>query len=111
MLCLSGDEGLPLGKSAFSFFLEEVAMGGHDFLKILNRQKDGSLEIAEEEMPQIFKRFYRTSDSSEEGNAAFGLGLGLAIASRIVELHGSRLSVDSVLHQGTTFRFSLPAPG
>ena len=66
--------------------------------------------IAEEEIPHIFKRFYRKSADSEDNNTHTGLGLGLAIASRILELHGSRLSVNSVLHQGTTFQFSLPAP-
>jgi len=72
---------------------------------------DTGYGIAEEEIPHIFKRFYRKSGNTEDNSAHTGLGLGLAIASRIVELHGSRLSVNSVLHQGTTFQFSLPAPG
>ncbi len=71
---------------------------------------DTGYGIAEEEIPHIFKRFYRKSGNTEDNSAPTGLGLGLAIASRIVELHGSRLSVNSVLHQGTTFQFSLPAP-
>lgn len=72
---------------------------------------DTGYGIDEDELPHIFKRFYRKTDNSEDGSAESGLGLGLAIASRIVELHGSRLSVNSVLHQGTSFRFSLPTPG
>lgn len=72
---------------------------------------DTGYGIAEEELPHVFKRFYRKSANTEDNSAPTGLGLGLAIASRIVELHGSRLSVNSVLHQGTTFQFSLPAPG
>jgi len=72
---------------------------------------DTGYGIAEDEIPHIFKRFYRKSDGAEDKHAHSGLGLGLAIASRIVELHGSHLSVNSVLHQGTTFQFSLPAPG
>ncbi len=72
---------------------------------------DTGYGIAEEEIPHIFKRFYRKSGNAEDNSAHTGLGLGLAIASRIVELHGSRLSVNSVLHQGTTFQFTLPAPG
>jgi len=80
---------------------------------------DTGYGIAEEEIPHIFNRFYRKSDAIEntsedkleDESAHSGLGLGLAIASRIVELHGSRLSVNSVLHQGTTFQFSLPVPG
>lgn len=72
---------------------------------------DTGYGIAEDEIPHIFKRFYRKSANTEDQSAHAGLGLGLAIASRIVELHGSRLSVNSVLHQGTTFQFSLSAPG
>jgi signal transduction histidine kinase len=72
---------------------------------------DTGYGIAEDEIPHIFKRFYRKPANTDDNSVHTGLGLGLAIASRIVELHGSRLSVNSVLHQGTTFQFTLPAPG
>ena len=68
---------------------------------------DTGCGIAREELPHILKRFYRKTDM--QGGTQSGLGLGLAIASRIVEMHGSQLLVDSELHQGTVFRFSLPA--
>ena len=61
--------------------------------------------IAEDELPHIFQRFYKKPDSEASYT---GAGLGLAIAQRIVELHGSELSVNSVLHQGTRFDFALP---
>jgi two-component system, OmpR family, sensor kinase len=64
---------------------------------------DTGYGIDKEDLPHIFKRFYK------KAGAPTGLGLGLAIAARIVELHGGQLSVDSVLHKGTTFQFSLPA--
>ena len=70
---------------------------------------DTGFGIAEEEIPFILKRFYRNNGSAHNSEAQPGLGLGLAIASRIVEMHGSHLSVASVLHQGTTIGFSLPA--
>lgn len=70
---------------------------------------DTGYGIAAEELPYVLKRFYKKTSSTGKGDADSGLGLGLAIASRIVEMHGGHLSVDSVLHQGTTFRFSLPA--
>ncbi|MGB5456925.1 MAG: HAMP domain-containing sensor histidine kinase, partial [Gammaproteobacteria bacterium] len=86
--------------------------------KVIVLVSDTGYGIAEEEIPHIFKRFYRKTDTwgdnVDAGNAqsdagvGVGLGLGLAIASRIIELHGGRLSVDSVLHQGTSFYFSLP---
>lgn len=66
---------------------------------------DTGCGIAEEELPHIFQRFYKKPSSD---NPQTGAGLGLAIAQRIVELHGSQLSVKSILHQGTQFNFSLP---
>ena len=83
--------------------------------------RGGSVEIAvsdtgygipQDELPHVRKRFYRKpgpGGDGGDGGSKMGLGLGLAIASRIVEMHGSHLAIDSVLHQGTTFRFSLPA--
>ena len=70
---------------------------------------DTGYGIPTEELPHILKRFYHKASRGSDDESQDGLGLGLAIASRIVELHGSRLSVNSVLHEGTTFRFSLPA--
>ncbi len=70
---------------------------------------DTGYGIAEQDLPHILKRFYKNSGNPGNADTPSGLGLGLAIASRIVEMHGSHLSVDSVLHQGTTFKFSLPA--
>ena len=70
---------------------------------------DTGYGIAEDELPHILKRFYKPSANAENSDRQSGLGLGLAIASRIVEMHGSHLSVDSVLHRGTTFKFALPA--
>jgi len=65
--------------------------------------------ISKQELPLVLKRFYRNRDRQDKNDS--GLGLGLAIASRIVELHGSRLTVESELHRGTVFRFSLPTCG
>ena len=66
---------------------------------------DNGRGIAEDELPHIFQRYYK---KPEHEQAQQGAGLGLAIAQRIVELHGSRLSVKSILHQGTQFDFALP---
>jgi signal transduction histidine kinase len=83
-----------------------IHLNSDDDGKVSVSLSDTGYGIAKDELPHIFKRFYRRA-SSDEDSSRPGLGLGLAIASRIVELHGSMLSVDSVLHQGTTFRFSL----
>jgi len=70
---------------------------------------DTGCGITSEELPHVLKRYYRKSDKRADGNSESGLGLGLAIASRIVEMHGSHLTVASELRRGTVFSFSLPA--
>ncbi|MFK7845896.1 MAG: ATP-binding protein [Rhodothermales bacterium] len=63
--------------------------------------------IPEEDVARIFDRFYRV-EKSRTPSGEGGAGLGLAIAKRIFELHGSTLSVQSALNEGTTFKFMLP---
>jgi len=70
---------------------------------------DTGCGIAKEELPHVLKRFYRKIGKHGNREAQSGLGLGLAIASRIVEMHGSQLTVESDLSRGTVFRFALPA--
>lgn len=62
--------------------------------------------IPQEELPNIFDRFYQV-DKSRKGQQG-GAGLGLAIAKRILNLHGSVIEVRSVINSGSTFSFQLP---
>ncbi len=62
--------------------------------------------IAEDELPYIFDRFWR-SDRSRDRHSG-GTGIGLAISRRLVELQGGTVEVESKLGQGSKFRFSLP---
>jgi signal transduction histidine kinase len=67
---------------------------------------DNGHGIAAEDLPYVFERFFRGSDQARnDGNH---VGLGLAIARRIVELHRSDLKVASQPDQGTRFSFQLP---
>jgi len=62
--------------------------------------------IPHEALPHIFDRFYKADQHGERDNGS--MGLGLAIARRILELHSSEISVVSEERQGTRFHFALP---
>ena len=60
--------------------------------------------IDPDDLPHIFERFYRTKGKRKTE----GIGLGLYIAKLLVEAHGGRIWVESELHKGSTFSFTLP---
>lgn len=68
--------------------------------------RDTGYGIAQEEIEQVFDRFFR-GEASRKAEAA-GTGLGLAIVKQIVDLHRGRLQVESKVGQGSTFTLSLP---
>ncbi len=70
------------------------------------RIKDNGPGIPKEDLPHIFNRFYTSDKSRTKGRQ--GSGLGLAIAQKIAEAHGSRVKVESQMHEGTVFSFQLP---
>jgi len=67
--------------------------------------KDTGIGIPKEDLPRIFERFYRVDKvrSREIG----GTGLGLAIVKHIIEAHGSKVTVDSIVGYGSEFSFRL----
>ncbi len=66
---------------------------------------DNGIGIRKEELPLIFKRFYR----SRQAQAEEGLGLGLALAREIITLEKGYLTADSDPGSGSRFRMMLPA--
>ena len=73
--------------------------------KILIEIGDDGIGIAEEHLPRLFERFYRTDDA--RAREIGGTGLGLAICKHIVEAHGETIHVRSKVNVGTTFGFTL----
>jgi len=76
------------------------AMGG----QVLGSIVDQGQGIAPDDLPLLFDRFYR----SKRDRKVEGLGLGLYITRLLVEAHGGWIGVESVLGQGSTFRFVIP---
>jgi signal transduction histidine kinase len=68
--------------------------------------RDTGEGISQDDLPHVFEQFYRgeKSRSRETG----GAGLGLAIASGIVEAHGGHIGAESDAGQGTRVWFTLP---
>jgi signal transduction histidine kinase len=67
---------------------------------------DAGMGISLREQEQIFERFHRAGNGVMHSTQ--GAGLGLYICRAIVEAHGGHIWVESTLHQGSTFSFSLP---
>ena len=68
--------------------------------------KDHGAGIPAEFISRLFGRYERYED--KHAGKIIGTGLGLAITRQIVEMHGGRISVDSVVGSGSEFRFTLP---
>jgi signal transduction histidine kinase len=78
-------DDLPQGR-CFRFTIEDTGPG-----------------ISPEDLPRLFQAYWSGGTQPRRST-----GLGLFIAKGIVEAHGGRLSVDSVLNRGSRFCFTLP---
>lgn len=68
--------------------------------------KDFGIGMPSDKADKVFEQYYRVS--GDEQHTFPGLGLGLYIASQIVERSSGKIWVNSVLGKGSTFCFSLP---
>lgn len=68
--------------------------------------RDEGIGLGEEDLKQLFTPFFRSDRSRQRGTG--GVGLGLALARRIVEAHGGTLTVESAVGPGDTFTIRLP---
>lgn len=75
--------------------------------KIVVEVKDSAPVIAKEEKDKLFDPYYRGRDADERQRIP-GLGLGLAISKKLIELHQGRIWIESGPRKGNTFAFSLP---
>jgi len=76
---------------------------------VILKISDTGYGIPEEDLNKIFNRFYRVSKSRTRSEG--GLGLGLNIVKKIVELHNGEIKVESEINKGSTFTVILPKYG
>jgi len=92
--------------------LKFTPAGGAVSVRIEEREDDVTVEVSDtghgipaDELPRIFDRFYRGTNTGEA--RASGSGLGLAIVRSIVELHGGEIDLASEVGGGTQVRITL----
>lgn len=110
-----------IDKDKFKQIMNNLLLNSYKYLKpkgkvkvILKKEKksiiikviDNGIGISEKDLPYIFERFYR-SDISRAKNTG-GSGIGLTITKSLVEAHGGKIYVNSILNEGTTFTIEFP---
>ncbi|MEO7085647.1 MAG: ATP-binding protein [Gemmatimonadaceae bacterium] len=88
-----------------------TSRGGHVVLGLEAREdallfsvSDTGPGISDENLRNVFDRYWHSS----HGARTRGTGLGLSIAKGIVEAHGGRIWVESIMNHGSTFYFTIP---
>ncbi|MGH7436891.1 MAG: ATP-binding protein [Polyangiaceae bacterium] len=97
-----------LVSNAFKFTLE-----GQVVVRVREQPAQIRVEVADtgrgipaSELPRVFERFHRIPGGAARTHE--GSGIGLSLVRALVELHGGRISVDSLPGEGTTFRVEIP---
>lgn len=93
--------------NAIKFTPEHGKIGVHlsqDDSNIICTICDNGPGIAKDQLTYIFNKYYQTDAS----HSSQGMGLGLSIVARTVELCGGEITVDSIPGEGTTFTVTLP---
>lgn len=114
-LALNMDEGriIQLALNLIENAVKYTPEGGAVTVIVVQTGDTVSLSVADtgpgippEYLPRVFDRFYRTDRSRSRDQG--GVGLGLAIAQHIAQLHGGEINVWSQVGVGTRFTVTLP---
>jgi signal transduction histidine kinase len=96
--------------------LKFTPRGGAVAVRVDEAPEEVTIEVSDtghgipaDELPRIFDRFYRGTNTGDA--RASGSGLGLAIVRSIVDMHGGRIDLSSDVGKGTVFRIVLPRGG
>ncbi len=87
-----------------SFIDIKAALNGNS---ILFSVKDYGIGMTEQQIKNIFDRFYR-ADASRSSEAG-GFGLGLAISKKLCDIQDIKIIVESTPDKGTNFKLHIPA--
>ncbi|MCD4701084.1 MAG: HAMP domain-containing histidine kinase [Candidatus Aegiribacteria sp.] len=69
--------------------------------------QDNGIGISEDNQRKLFREFVRIKDNDVAGQKVGGIGLGLSIAKRIIDMHGGRVYVISEPGKGSIFGFDI----
>jgi signal transduction histidine kinase len=93
--------------------LQFSEVGGHVTVRVQDASgylqvsvTDDGIGIPARDLPRVFERFFQVETHLTRRYG--GMGLGLAVAKAMVELHGGRIWVESEEGKGSTFTFLLP---
>jgi signal transduction histidine kinase/ligand-binding sensor domain-containing protein/DNA-binding response OmpR family regulator len=86
------------------FQLDHSVINGQSFLQL--RVEDTGTGIPDDQLNNIFDRFYQVDDSTTRKGE--GTGIGLALTKEMVHLMNGSIDVKSTLGEGTTFTVLLP---
>ena len=93
--------------------IRHTPKGGTVTIRTIQSGKEIEIEISdsgkgipEPDIPHVFDRFYQVDKSRSNSS---GAGLGLSITQKILELHGAKITVESLINKGTKFKISIPS--
>lgn len=69
--------------------------------------EDNGIGVSPQNQKKLFREFVRIKDNEVDGRKVGGIGLGLSIVKRIIEMHGGRVYVISAPGRGSIFGFDL----
>lgn len=98
------DNGVKYSAGSRNIHVTLDVLGDDAIVKV----RDEGEGISQEDLNHIFKRFYRTDKSRNRVSTQGGLGIGLAILKQIVDAYNLKVSVSSVVDEGTEFILVIP---
>lgn len=98
------DNGVKYSSGSRNIHVTLDVLGENAIVKV----RDEGEGISQDDLNHIFERFYRTDKSRNRVSTQGGLGIGLAILKQIVDAYNLKVSVSSVVDEGTEFTLVIP---